>query len=72
MLSSFPHTVTSKPLGQLSDEFDEMLGESLCFHNMALSSATILLNMHGYMACLYYKLLIMDGVRFMVPLGDAC
>ena len=67
-----PHTVTSKPLGKPSDEFEEMLGESVCFHNMALSNTTILLNMHGYMDCLYYKLLIMAGIRFMVPLGDAC
>ena len=72
MLSSFPHTVTSKPLDKPSDEFEEMLGESVGFHNMALSNTTILLNMHSYMDCLYYKLLIMEGVRFMVPLGDAC
>ena len=72
VLSSFPHTVTSKPLDKPSDEFEDMLGESVCFHNVALSNTTSLLNMHCYMACLYYKLLIMEGVRCMVLLGDAC
>ena len=72
VLSDVPHNVTSKPFDKRSDEFEAVLGESVCFHDMALSNTTILLNMHGYMARLYYKLLTMDGVRFMVPLGDTC